>query len=55
MLTIYLQKLKELINQYENIPYYLNKPSYLLVQMVRFYWKQGGDGKEGTKSKILRV
>jgi hypothetical protein len=23
--------------------------------MVRFFWKQGGDGKEGTKSKILRV
>ena len=30
-------------------------PSYLLVQMVRFFWKQGAEGKEGTKSKILRV
>ncbi|CAD8118826.1 unnamed protein product [Paramecium sonneborni] len=29
-------------------------PSYLLCQMVRFYWKQGVQGKEGVKAKILR-
>lgn len=33
----------------------INKlPNYLLVQLVRFYWRKGVDGREGTKSKILR-
>ena len=32
------------------------QPSYLCVQFVRFYWKQGSDasGTEGGKAKILR-
>ncbi|KAM3136181.1 hypothetical protein pb186bvf_011640 [Paramecium bursaria] len=29
-------------------------PNYLLVQMVRFFWKQGYGTKEGVKAKILR-
>jgi len=36
---------------------YVFKPSYLIVQMMRFFWKKssGLPGSESAKAKILRV
>ncbi|CAD8102562.1 unnamed protein product [Paramecium primaurelia] len=52
-----LQKISEIDQQthiYKKTQKIFKLPSYLLCQMVRFFWKQGVQGKEGVKAKILR-